>query len=318
MQDRYTFALAGSTEHTVKAVQGLLHRPDFSLTWVLTPTPRIIGRDKTPTPNPVHLFAQEQRADLFLISKSLTEVEEQLRQQTQPDFVIVVDFGYLLPQWSLDLAKIAPINVHPSALPRWRGSAPGQFVLLHGERNSAVTIMIPNLELDQGPIVTSLPLTVDPSWTYPDYYNHSFDLTSRSLPDVLVRLANRKISPQPQPAESPTPDARRLTRADGFVAWETIQQAMVGNNNPTPLNDLLSEARSAHPSLTHLLVSAQRGLTPWPGLWTEVPKGTGKQRMKILELGLVENAEKPQLQLIKVQLEGKTPSAWKEISAQIV
>ncbi|MEX0895586.1 MAG: formyltransferase family protein [Patescibacteria group bacterium] len=316
MQEQYTVAIAGSTAHTVQAVQGLAHHPRFRFSWILTPVPKIIGRDKNPTPNPLHRFAQEQRTDLFLINKNLSEVESELRQQERPDFLLVVDFGYVLPQWSLDLAKIAPINVHPSALPRWRGSSPGQFVLLHGEKNSAVSIMIPNLELDQGPIITTLPLTIDPSWMYPDYYAHSFELTSRSLPDVLLQLAEKKLSPQPQPLKSPTPTARRLTRDDGYISWNTIKAAMDGETSShLELNELLTQAKPAHANVPRLITAAHRGLTPWPGIWTKISTEKGELRLKVLEIQLDESAHPATEKIIlnTVQLEGSTPTDWKHV-----
>jgi len=311
-QSIYTVALAGSTERTALAAHGLIRDPRFKLTWVLTPAPKIIGKNTEPTVNPVHRLAQEERAGLFLIKKSLREVEANLRQDSRPDFLLVVDFGYLLPDWSLQLPKISAANIHPSALPKWRGSSPGQFSLLYGEKNSAITIMVPTAELDAGPIIHSLPFTVEPTWTQTEYYAHSFDLASRALPELLLELAAGRRVPHPQPSDTPTPIARRLTREDGFVEWSTIQAAMSGATQDAQLNPLLLEAQSAHGSLAQLLEAASRALRPWPGLWTTITTKKGSQRMKLLDLSI--NKDDPStLEIKTVQIEGKKAAAWSDV-----
>jgi methionyl-tRNA formyltransferase len=68
--------------------------------------------------------------------------------------LLVVDFGYLIPTWLLQLPAIAPLNIHPSELPKWRGSSPGQFALLFKNlgretTQTAVTLMVMNEGLDQ-------------------------------------------------------------------------------------------------------------------------------------------------------------------------
>jgi len=71
----------------------------------------------------------------------------------QPDFLVVVAFGQILRQDLLDLPAIAPINVHASLLPRWRGAAPIQAAIRAGDTYTGVTTMVMDAGLDTGPIL---------------------------------------------------------------------------------------------------------------------------------------------------------------------
>lgn len=309
-----TIAIAGTTTRTLSCLETLYNDPRFEVVWVLTPSPKPIGRKQLITPNTVDTFAKEHSIQTFLIdSKLTTELQNALQQQVAQkpiDFLLVVDFGYLIPTWLLSLPKVAPVNIHPSALPKWRGSAPGQFSLLYGDRESAVTLMVMNEKFDGGPIIAMLPFTIEPSWTTSEYYAHSFSLITPKLGDLLAGYAQDKVSTQ-QPELSPTPTAKRITKEEAFVPWEYLQAAMSGKSSTetTGLAPLLTQALEKHQSPSHMLEAAVRALHPWPGIWTLLPTKDGQKRMKIHSVRVV--GEK--LLLEKVQVEGKNSTQFSEI-----
>ena len=310
-------SVAGSTERTVQVAQVLLESPDFQVPWVLTGGPKLVGRKQVLTPNPVSVWATRRQIPIIQIEKKITDqIKTEVQAQPAVDVLLVVDFGYLIPAWLLELPKLAPLNIHPSKLPRWRGSSPGQFVLLYGEKNSAVTLMIMDSALDHGPILTQLPLAVENSWTQTDYYQKNFDLIAAQLPSLISQFALGQLKTTTQPDQSPTPVARRLIRDDGFIEWQSLQIAMQSSATPdqTKLNPLLTAAASAHPSLATLISCACRALSPWPGVWTVVPTAQGERRMKILACRC---SEKNQLILETVQLEGKQLMSWNKIKQAI-
>lgn len=316
---KYTVGIAGSTEHTRMCAAALLDDERFEVIWVLTPPPQPIGRKQVITKNPLHVWAEMHQLAVTFVERKITpQLQEQL--VPQPDFLLVVDFGYLVPKWLLDWPKIAPLNVHPSLLPRWRGSSPGQFVLMHGEENSAVTIMIMGEGLDTGPILWQGQFAVSKDWTQTEYYQHSFMLAAAQLPEVMVGVATGAIQPLAQPVESPTPIAKRFQKDDGFVAWETVAEAAKftfsdqNGDNEKPTSPLLQEIRnSTQNSWSKVIADAVRGLSPWPGVWTFVPTHKGLKRMKILS---AEDAS-GQLELHQVQLEGQQPTQWSQLKSLI-
>lgn len=344
---KYSIVIAGSTEHTKICAERLLQDHRFTISGVVTPAPRPVGRKQKILPNPLNQFANDNQIPVVLVEKRIDTVVQHKLETTRPDFLLVVDFGYIVPNWMLELPKVAPINIHPSTLPRWRGSSPGQFVLLYGEKESSVSVIVMNDRLDQGDLVTQIPFAVDQTWTQAEYYQAGFQLVAVKLPDILTQLAQGEITPLPQPLESPTPVAGRFTKEDGFVPWEVVSAAIseaeltdktstvelnsetkTAFSDPqmdrlddslenTPLPPILTAAYTHHKSLAKLLFHASKALAPWPGLWTIVPTAKDKKRMKILSTSLENSKSLPsdqnKLILEKVQIEGKKPTTWQEV-----
>jgi methionyl-tRNA formyltransferase len=312
---RYTVSIAGTTQHTVMCAEHLAQDERFEIVWVLTPPPQPIGRKQILTKNPLHLWAEAHNIPVILVEKKIrVELKEQLTPQ--PDFLLVVDFGYLVPTWLLELPKIAPLNIHPSLLPRWRGSSPGQFVLLHGEKTSAVTIMIMGEGLDTGPILWQGNVEVNQNWTQIEYYQHSFTVATTQLSQIMIALAEGTLHPTSQPEHSPTPIARRLQKQDGYISWEDLQ-SLIGKQSQDlqtegpPTAELFHEVQytTQHP-LAQVIRDAVRAFQPWPGIWTVVPTKKGPKRMKLLNVDVLGE----RLELKEVQIEGQQPSTWKSIS----
>lgn len=312
-----TVGIAGSTEHTRICAEALRAQQEFEVLWVLTPPPQPIGRKQVITKNPLHIWAEEHHIPVIHVERKITP-DLQAQLQPQPDFLLVVDFGYLVPKWMLDWPKIAPLNVHPSLLPRWRGSSPGQFVLLYGEKTSSVTIMIMGAGLDTGPILWQGNIEVEDHWTQTEYYQHSFELAAQHLPTVMQQLADGEITPVEQPEESPTPIAKRFTKDDGFVAWKTVadslqipsidQEELATQKSSTLLKEIQSSTGKAW---SEVLGNAIRGLSPWPGVWTYLPTTKGIKRMKILSL----KNNNGKAQLDQVQLEGQQVTSWQSLKS---
>src|SRR5258708_7726522 len=122
---KYRIAIAGSTQHTVQCAEALFASPEFEITWILTPQPRLLGRKQILTKNPLHLFAEEHHVPLILLENTIDAAIQHriltMNSAQAVDFLLVIDFGYLIPDWLLDLPAIAPLNVHLSALPAGRG-----------------------------------------------------------------------------------------------------------------------------------------------------------------------------------------------------
>src|SRR5260221_9071656 len=103
----YSLILAGSTERTVKIATHLLSDARFNIIGVLTPAPKPQGRKKAVTQNPLHTFAITNDIPTVLIQKKINEeIRGALAALPQPDILVVVDFGYIVPRWLLDLPSL--------------------------------------------------------------------------------------------------------------------------------------------------------------------------------------------------------------------
>lgn len=320
--NRYPIAIAGSTEHIVQSAQALISSGLFEVTWVLTPSPRPQGRKQVLTPNPLHLFAEQTNLPVVLIDQTIDESTQKriqaLNHSGQIDFLLVVDFGYLIPDWLLRLPKVAPINIHPSALPKWRGSSPGQFSLLYGDPTSAVSVMVMDEGLDTGPLLKQLSFAIQPTWTQTEYYQHSFDLVNTQLAPIIADFAAGQITAQPQLISSPTPIARRLSRPDGFIEWQFLTQVMKGNEKMTAeantqTSALLQEVVKSGIDWRATIEQAVRAFNPWPLVWTIIPTTKGPKRMQIHEVQLINQ----NLELKKVKVEGQDLTSWLQAKNQV-
>src|SRR5204863_4157406 len=125
----------GSSYYSVIIAKAL--QKAFGLSLVVTIPDKPVGRKQILTPSPVKIFALEQKIPVITANKLTDEVIEQIRLY-QPDFLVVSDYGLILPKKLLQLPKHAPLNVHHALLPEYRGPSPAQFAILHGEEKTGV------------------------------------------------------------------------------------------------------------------------------------------------------------------------------------
>lgn len=316
-----TIWIAGTSYRTASCVQTLMADERFLVRGVITPVAKPMGRKKLLTPNPVAGIAEEYTLPTIFVEEERLNraVKTQLEPHSPPDLLLVVDFGYFVPKWLLSWPTIAPINIHPSALPAWRGSSPGQFVLLYAEKSSAVTTMVMNEGLDTGPIITQFPFQVDETWNTQQYYQHAFALVNTHLGDTLLAFIAHPEKVIPQPEESPTPIARKITTEDGRIEWNVLLALLKQQQAPDwapigGISPLLLEAQAEKANIYQVIRHACKALSPWPGLWTIAPTIKGEKRVKILEL---HSSATHALQLGKLQVEGQQPADWQQLKSLI-
>lgn len=303
--------IAGSTHNTRLIAENLLKDPNFKLSGILTPAPKAIGRKQLIINNPLHELALEKNIPAVLIESKINEDIKAKLLEFEADILLVVDFGYLVPKWLLEFPKIAPVNIHPSDLPKFRGSSPGQFVLIFGETQSSISIIKMDEKLDHGPIIAKVPFEIDSAWDASQYYAHAFELISQKLPSILTQFAQNPENATPQPDISPTPTARMLRREDGYIPLQTLNQILKGKT-PYISIPLLSSLNLS--SSGTQLFNLWRGLTPWPGIWTSVKTEVGQKRVKLLKLSM----KNDQLKIESVQIEGKLPTSDKNFILRLL
>jgi methionyl-tRNA formyltransferase len=197
----------------------------YPLVGVVTQPDRPAGRGRTPTPPPVKSLALSLGVPVIQ-PRRLREPQalDQLRAW-QPDVIVVVAFGQILRPEVLELPRFGCINVHASLLPRWRGAAPVQAALLHGDAQTGVTIMRMDLGVDTGPLLSQRVEPVFPSDTAATLSNrlaHSgADLLSITLPVYL----NGSLQPLAQPETGAT-YAPLLRKEDGLLDFSRPAEAL--------------------------------------------------------------------------------------------
>ena len=189
----------GSPDFALPSLRALANV--YDVVGVVTQPDRASGRGRELKSPPVKILAEERHIPVIQPERLRTpEAMEQLRTWS-PDLIVVAAFGQILRKDVLDLPRYGCINVHASLLPRWRGAAPIHAAILHGDKETGVTIMKMDVGLDTGPMLKqrSFQLTrVDTAGSVTEKLSLlGAELLIETLPDYL----SGKLQPVPQPEE---------------------------------------------------------------------------------------------------------------------
>jgi methionyl-tRNA formyltransferase len=209
-------AFAGTPEFAVPTLLALLHSP-HQLVGVLTQPDRPRGRGRRVSPSPVKAAVEASVPVAQPVTLRSPEARAQLAAW-QPDVLVVVAYGLLLPQAVLALPRLGCVNVHASLLPRWRGAAPVERALLAGDAMTGVTIMRMDEGLDTGPILLEQAVAVEPRDTAASLRARLAAQGAPLLLAALEGLAAGTLQPRPQPAEGVT-YAHKLEKSEARIDW---------------------------------------------------------------------------------------------------
>ncbi len=186
----------GSPEFSVPSLQALsVH---YNVAGVVTQPDRPAGRGQTLTPPPIKALAQQ--LDLPTIQPQKIRQPEAMQQlrDWKPDLIVVTAFGQILRQEVLDLPACGCVNVHASLLPRWRGAAPINAAILHGDQQSGVTIMRMDAGVDTGPLISQRATAIQPGETAISLAERLAVLGADLLVETLPGYLSGELAPQPQ------------------------------------------------------------------------------------------------------------------------
>jgi len=210
MKPRIVFM--GSPEFAVPSLQALAE--SYPIAGVVTQPDRPAGRGRTLTPPPVKDLAQRQGLPIIQPQKlRQPEAFEQLRLWA-PDLIVVAAFGQILRSEVLELPRYGCINVHASLLPRWRGAAPIQAAILHGDAQSGVSLMRLDPGVDTGPTLIQRTTPILAEDTAGSLGERLSGLGATLLLESLEAYLNGELVPTPQD-DSLATYAPMLKKEDG-------------------------------------------------------------------------------------------------------
>ncbi|MBF0530401.1 MAG: methionyl-tRNA formyltransferase, partial [Deltaproteobacteria bacterium] len=236
----WTVVFLGTPEFACPSLAMLGESPLVSIPLVITQPDRPKGRGRKLTSPPVKDTARS--LELPVIQPESIKSRELLDRLTglEPDLLVVLAFGRLLPKPFLDIPRVGTVNVHPSLLPAWRGPAPVNWAVISGQTVTGVTTMFLDEGMDTGPILQTREVSIGPKETAGELENRLALIGAHLLLETIQDLRAGTIVPQKQPADGVS-YGRLLTKEDGRLDWT-----------------------QAAASVTALI----RGLDPWPGAWT--------------------------------------------------
>lgn len=206
----------GTPEFAVPSLDALLTAGDIVA--VVTRPDRPQGRGLQMTPPPVAMAAS-QYALTVLQPERLRDPEFLARLRTlEPDLLVVVAFGRLIPPDVLALARLGGINLHPSLLPRYRGAAPIPRAIAAGETTTGVTVLHVSEELDAGDIILQRAVPIHPDDTAAMLEGRLAEEGAGLLVEA-VRLLEADRAPRTPQDPSRATFARKITPEEAWISW---------------------------------------------------------------------------------------------------
>jgi methionyl-tRNA formyltransferase len=239
VKKRFRIIFLGTPDFSVPALE-TLHANDQDVVMVVTQPDRPKGRGRKMTPSPVKVTASNFGYEIIQPASIKTrEFVDQIKL-CNPDFLIVIAFGRILPENILELPRIGAINIHASLLPKYRGPAPIQWAIINGENETGVCTMLMDKGMDTGNVLLSTKVSILPDDTAGTLHDRLSLKSADVLIDTLKAFAEDTVTPIPQD-HSLASYAPMLSKDDGHIDWNR-------------------SAESLEPFI--------RGVTPWPGAYT--------------------------------------------------
>lgn len=181
------------------------------------------------------------------------------------DLFVVASYGKIIPQSFLDIPKFGGLNIHPSLLPKYRGPSPLQNTILNGDKESGVTIIKMDSEMDHGQILLASNFSLSGQETFEILGNKLFQLGAETLISIIPDFIEGKIALKEQNHADAT-FTKMVKKEDGYFEID-------------------------NPPLPEILERMIRAYHPWPGVWT---KWNGKI-VKLLPENMIQmEGKKPQ------------------------
>ncbi len=251
----------GTPDFAVPSLEAL-HKSPYTVDLVVTQPDRPKGRGKKQVAPPVKNTALSFGYNVIQPVSIKTDAFAEELTKKQPDILVVVAFGHILPPKILQIPKMCAVNIHASLLPKYRGPAPIQWAIINGENQTGVTSMLMSKKLDTGDILLSDKEKIHPDDTSESLHDRLSVIGAKLLIKTLEGLESKTLTAIPQDGSTATA-APLLKKKDGHIDWTL-------------------PAKSIEPFI--------RGMTPWPGAFTFF----GDKRLKVFKSKIaIMDDEKP-------------------------
>lgn len=229
---------AGTPELAVPTLQALT-QTKHEVVLVLTQPDRPAGRGHKLVASAVKQFVQTACPQIPIAQPvSLKPLESyELLKSYQPDLMIVLAYGLLVPQNILQLPPLGCINPHISILPRWRGASPGTSAILAGDEETGVTLIQMDTGMDTGAMLAKQLIPIAKDDTTESLHEKLGKLAAQLVIETLDAIAQKKLNPEIQD-EALVTHAKKINKEDALINWElsaTHIERMIRAFNPWPI-----------------------------------------------------------------------------------
>lgn len=242
---------------------------------VVTPQPKPQGREKIIAPSPVAVWAQNNNIPVI---HNLNDLVSMIRIN-RTELGIVASYRKIIPKEVLDFFPKGILNIHPSLLPKYRGASPIPAAILAGDKETGVTLIKMDEQIDHGPIIAQKPLPIPKEATTKDMLPVAF----KKGAEVLINILPDYLKGALQPIEQQHTKATYTWKTS-----ETKEKAYFDIKRP-PSQEVIDRMAKA--------------FYPWPSAWTIWPFDSAQgKKAKIVKF----------FPNKKIQIEGKRPVTYKQ------
>ena len=219
------------TPNFAVAILKSLYQNGYSLSTVYTQPPKKSNRGQKINKSPVQKISEVLNLELRM-PKTLKNNKEEFEylKKLNADIAIVVAYGQIIPDDILSLTKKGFINIHASLLPKWRGAAPIQRAIMNLDKETGISIMKINKELDSGPICNTYKLSISKEDNTETILEKLSSLASEKILDNIDDILDEKALFKEQNHNEAT-YANKILKSEGKIDWKSSAESIIGKIN---------------------------------------------------------------------------------------
>ena len=230
----------GTPQFSVATLEALA-KSRYKISCVYTQPPKGSNRGQKINLSPIQESAENLNLAVRSPNNLNSEEEFKFFKDLNPEIVVVVAYGKLIPKRFLNIPKKGFINIHASLLPKWRGAAPIQRAVINLEKETGISLMKIIEELDAGPVMKKIKIKIDPTESSGKISEKLSKIGSDNIVEALDNIFENKAKFIEQEHSSAT-YAKKIKKNEGQINWEEDAKTIIGKIN---------------------------GLNPNPGAWFE-------------------------------------------------
>lgn len=208
-----------------------LYQNGYLISVVYTQPPKKSNRGQKLNKSPIHLFSENISLDVRNPQSLKNNNEEELfLTKLQPDIILVVSYGQIIPKNLLNIPKNGFLNVHASLLPKWRGAAPIQRSIMNQDKETGISIMKINENLDEGPVCSQYSIKISAKMNSEELSEKLSLIASEKILDVLDNIFEGNIKFKDQDHSKAT-YAKKIQKIEGKIDWNENANKIIGKIN---------------------------------------------------------------------------------------
>ena len=208
-----------------------LYQNGYPISVVYTQPPKKSNRGQKLNKSPINLFSENISLEVRTPQSLKNNNDEELYlTELQPDIILVVSYGQIIPKNLLNIPKNGFLNVHASLLPKWRGAAPIQRSIMNLDKETGISMMKINENLDEGPVCNQYSLKISEKMNSEELSEKLSLIASEKILDILDNIYDGKIEFKDQDHSKAT-YAKKIQKIEGKIDWNENAEKIIGKIN---------------------------------------------------------------------------------------